>query len=184
MPDLPITIIAPTIARVLDGTCTALRRPIGSLSSCSVGDRLWIREHFALPRAFESVSPTQALERGATPVWSIDIPDLPAYATADLGRRRFARELPRAWHRAHCVIEGLRIERISLISDHEIVREGFESRRQWAACWDAGVNFGPSSTRLRYSADPEVLVVIFRCVHASIGPRVLARSPISEGKAA
>lgn len=168
MPDMPITIIAPTTARVLDGTCTELRRPVGSLAQCVAGDRLWIREHFVLHRDFERLSPLQALDRGASPVWSIDIPDLPDYITADLGRRRFARELPRAWSRAHCMIEAIHTEPISLISNAAIACEGFVAREQWIAAWDAGVSLGREGQRWLYAADPRVLVITFRCILAPI----------------
>jgi len=166
MPDRPITIIAPTIQRVIDGTCTTLRRPPGALSACRPGDRLWIREQFRLPIRFDNISPLQALERDAVPVMAADLDGLPPYATADLGRPRFARELPKAWHRAHLVITAVRTERLQEISHNDAFREGFISTAQFALAWDAGQRFGNGLTLWQH--DPTVLVFTFHCINAPL----------------
>lgn len=169
MADIPITIIAPTTRPVLDGTCTRLRRRRdGSLANVRFGDRLWLREQFYLAKMYEHCRPTQALERGATPVFAIDVPDLPDYATADLGRRRFARELPRLWHRAHLQVAAVNIEPINSITDEEIAQEGFASRSEFIAAWNAQQKFSHKQ-RDSYAWGGHVLVISFHCIQAPIG---------------
>jgi hypothetical protein len=172
MPDRPITIIAPVIQNVLDGICTTLRRPRGALADCRPGDRLWIREQFRLHRDHNHISPLQALERGAVPVFVADTPGMPDYAVADLGRPRFARELPRAWHRAYLAIGTVRDERLQAITDEEIVREGYETRARYAAAWDSGARFRGWTVQQRrpssWAVDPKVLVFTFTCVAAHL----------------
>ncbi|KUR80793.1 hypothetical protein [Novosphingobium sp. FSW06-99] len=176
MTDRPVTIIAPTIQRVIDGTCTRLRRPNRALAECSAGDRLWIREQFHLAKQFEHISPLQALDRGAVPVWSVDVPDLPDYATADLGRRRFARELPKAWHRAHLVVTAVHTEPLQTISDEEIANAGFTARDQYARAWDTALRgFVDPVRSIRppvWANNPAALVVTFRCVTAPLAQKV------------
>ena len=167
MPDRKITIIAPTIQRVIAGTCTTLRRLPRTLSDCRPGDRLWIREQFRLPIGFDDISPLQALERHAVPVMSADIEDLPSYATADLGRPRFAREMPRAWHRAHLVIDRIETARLHDLTDEQAQREGFANTAQFARSWDAGQRLSKGLTLWQHN--PTVLVITFHCICAPLG---------------
>lgn len=136
MTDRPVTVIGSAATQLHAGHVTRLRRPHGTLSTLKPCDRLWLRERFFLPKTFESVSPLQALGRGAVPVYAADHSDLPDYAVEDLGRCRFAREMPRAWHRAHLVVTGVALERLHDITDAEIAAEGFSSRDVFAAAWD------------------------------------------------
>ena len=172
MPDClitrPITIIAPTIQHVLAGTCTTLHRPQGALSTCRAGDRLWIREQFRLPIRFDGISPLQALERGATPVLSADIDDLPAYATADLGRPRFAREMPRAWHRAHLVITSIDLTRLHTVTPAEAEAAGFAKTDHFGQAWNAGLRGFKSIRPPRWENNPIVLAISFTIVAAPV----------------
>ncbi len=136
MTDRPVTVIGSAAVQLHAGHVTRLRRPHGTLSTLKPGDRLWLRERFFLAKAFEHISPLQALERRAVPVFATDHPVLPDYAVADLGRCRFAREMPRAWHRAHLMITHVALERLHEISDAEIAAEGHSSRTTYAAAWN------------------------------------------------
>ena len=179
MAERPITILAPTLERVLDGTCTRIRRPAGNsvLGRLKPGDHLWLREQFYLTRSFDFTPPLVALSRGAVPVYARDREVLPPYATADLGRRRFARELPKDWHRYHLEILAIRRERLHEIPDEDIASEGHESRERYAAAWDAGVSL--SGWADKWKADPEVLVITFRAFAQPLP--TYAHTPVKEG---
>ena len=169
MPDRPITIIAPTVQRVLAGTCTTIFRHQGALGACSRGDLLWLREQFRLPIRFDHLGPLQALDRGATPVWSVDVEDLPRYATADLGRPRFARELPKAWHRAHLIIIAIDTVRLQSITLADAIEAGFTSVDQFAHAWNTGLRGFVDQRSIRpprWENDPTVLAIHFQCIAA------------------
>lgn len=165
MADLPLTVVSPTIAPLHAGKVDRLRRPQGRLSTLKAGDRLWIREQFYLARAFEHVSPTQALDRGATPVFATDRADLPDYAVRDLGRRRFSREMPKLWHRAHLVITHVALERLHDTPAEEIAAQGFSSIDLYAAGWDAGLTLSQGgrnkSCPLHWRSNPAVIAFRF-----------------------
>lgn len=179
MAERPVTILPPTLERVLAGSCTRIRRPATSsaLASLRPGDHLWLREQFYLTRSFDFTPPLVALSRGAVPVYARDREVLPPYATADLGRRRFARELPKDWHRFHLEIHAIRRERLHEIPDEDIAAEGHESRERFASAWDAGVSL--SGWRDKWKADPEVLVITFRAFAHPLPS--FARALIKEG---
>lgn len=168
MTDLPLTVITPTIAPLLAGKVTRLRRPQGRLSTLKPGDRLWIREQVLLPRAFDHVSPTQAHERGATPVYAADHADLPDYATADLGKKRFAREMVKHWHRAHLIVTHIALERLHDTPPEEWAEQGFTSIDHYAAGWDAGLTLNQGgrnkSCPLHWRANPAVIAFTFTFV--------------------
>lgn len=164
MSDHPVTLLTPTIGALIAGTFKRLRRPSdGPLIAIVPGDRLWIREQFYLPRRYEYVAPTRAAELGATPVYAHDRTDLPEWACADLGFRRFARSMPKIWHRHHLVVTAVATARLQAITDAEIAAEGHASREQFAAAWDAGLTLSGGPNR-RWAADPHVLVIDFRHV--------------------
>lgn len=171
----PITVIGPAIAQLHAGAITRLRRPHGTLSTLKPDDRLWVREQFFLATAFEHISPLQALTRGAVPVFSVDHAGLPDYAVADLGRRRFAREMPRAWHRAHLVVTHVALERLHDITDAEIAAEGFTSRAAFAAAWN-----GMTSLKGKASAwenNPAVIAFCFNLVPSPLPQPKTTTSP-------
>lgn len=166
MADRPITILPPTLEHVLDGACTRLRRPTGTLSRLSIGDHLWLREQFYLSRQFDFTGPLVAMSRGAVPVYATDRQFLPSFACEDLGRRRFARELPKAWHRAHLQILHFDAQPLHAITDEDIAAEGHESRDLYARAWDAGVSL--SSRGDQWRENPTVLVITFRAIAAPL----------------
>jgi hypothetical protein len=129
------------------------------------GDRLWIREQFFLAESFEHVSPTQALERGAAPVFAADRADLPDWAVADLGRRRFAREMPKLWHRAHLVVTHIALERLHDTPADEWAKQGFSSIEHYAAGWDTGLTLNQGGRNktcpLRWQSNPAVIAFSF-----------------------
>lgn len=177
MSERPVTILPPTLQRVLDGTCTRIRRPVGVLSKLGPGDRLWLREQFYLTRSFDFAAPLVAMSRGAVPVYATDREFLPGFACEDLGRRRFARELPKDWHRAHLEISSMRTERLHEIPDEDIRVEGHETRELYARAWDAGVSL--SGWKDKWRANPTVLVITFLAIAQPLPDYV--RTPLKEG---
>lgn len=174
MSDRPITMIAPAIGALMAGTLRRLRRPAdGALDAIGPGDRLWVREQFFLPRTLDNIAPTRAAELGATPVFAHDRADLPKWACADLGKRRFARSMPKVWHRQHLVVTAIATQRLQDITEAEIAAEGHASRKQFAAAWDAALALSGFSSR-RWAADPHVLVIDFR--HAAAPISIAERS--------
>lgn len=175
MADRPVTILPPTLDRVLDGTCTRIRRPASSsaLIRLKPGDHLWLREQFYLTRRFEWTPPLMACAQGAVPVYARDREILPDYAVADLGRRRFARELPKDWHRFHLEILAIRRERLHEIPDEDIAAEGHAGRDLFAKAWDAGVSL--SGWADKWEADPEVLVFTVRAVARPLPTHISTR---------
>lgn len=168
MSDRPVTMIAPAIGALMAGALRRLRRPVdGVLDAIGPGDRLWVREQFFLPRSFNHIAPTRAAELRATPVFAHDRADLPEWACADLGKRRFARSMPKVWHRQHLLVTAIGTQRLQEITDAEIAAEGHASRKQFASAWDAALALSGFSSR-RWAADPHVLVIDFRHVAAPI----------------
>lgn len=154
MADRAISIVEPAIALLCAGRLPHLRRPQAALAKILVGDRLWVREPFHLPAAFDRFSPTRAAEEGAEPIFAADWPDgLPA----STGKRHYARSLPKVWHRQHLVVTALSFEPLQAITDAEILAEGFESRTAYAAAWDTLVKL--SDPYALWSANPVVTVL-------------------------
>ena len=183
MVDRPISVLNPSAAPLLAGTLTRLHRPPGLMSLVKSGDRLWLREHFFLPRRF--MSPLQAHAAGAEPIFALDLHGNPLpQRGAQLGlvRRRFARELPRVWHRAHLAVEAVGSSRLQDITEAEIRAAGFVTREGFAAAWDR--NLSLSSWGMVWAENPSVVVIEFHLVRAPVPPPAIRANRSSEGKLA
>lgn len=167
---LPIAIVEPTIAAVIAGTCTRLRRPPGKLlHRITAGDKLWVREPFHLDAKFNTWAPLAAATMRARPTFAVDLPARAGAATSlGLGKRRFSRELPKQWHRQHLVTTAVRRERLQAITLAEIEAEGFADRAAYIAAWDRNLGYftrsADTSKPGSWDTDPEVLVIEFRRV--------------------
>lgn len=162
---LPIAIVEPTIAAVIAGTCTTIRRPPGKLlHRIAVGDRLWVREPFHLAVKFDSWAPLAAATVGARPTFATEVDERSRVAFG-IGRRRFSRELPKQWHRQHMVVTAVRRQRLQAIAESDIRAEGFKDRAAYAAAWDRNLAYftrSPDSLKPgSWPTDPEVLVIDF-----------------------
>ncbi|PZQ56240.1 MAG: hypothetical protein DI555_06400 [Novosphingobium pentaromativorans] len=153
----PFTIIEPQIERLVDGCLSRLYRPVGRLKAIRPGDLLWVREPFHLPREFEHKSPVQAELRGARPTFVTDI--LTPEPEPTLGRRRFARELLRVWHRHHLQVAYVGRAALQSITIDEILAQGFTHRAAFARAWDK--NLALSNGDQVWKNNPEVLVIDF-----------------------
>lgn len=168
----PISIRQPELDALVAGAMTVLIRPMGRLASVQPGDLLWVREPFHLPKSFNIHKPTRAVRLGATPTFITDhSPAWYAHHQArDLGRRRVAREMPKAWHRQHLRVTA--IDRLPLhdVSDADIRTAGWRSRAAFKARWDEGSSFfgGRAITENRWDANPAVLRIIFERIPAPL----------------
>lgn len=177
---MPLALTEPVLAAVIAGRCTRLRRPLGAtMRRLAVGDRLWVREPFHLSAKFDGLSPTAALGFSAMVMFAADLDAAPDRFPdrTGLGKRRMARELPRAAHRQHLVLVQIHTERLQAITQAEIEAAGFPTRAAFAAAWDRNLAFfraGPSVPRVRgqharprelppeaWPNDPDVLVLTF-----------------------
>ena len=155
---LPISLLEPTLANIRGLRLRLIRRHGTLLAGCKPGDRLWVREPFHLPEAFDHHSPVEALAKFATIWFAID-----GAAPGGYGRRRFARELPRDAHRMYLRLTAVRTEQLQAIDDADIAAHGFRDRTAFAADWNRQT--APAATisgaRLRWADDPPVTVLAF-----------------------
>lgn len=167
---VPIGFVLPLIRQVRAGTLVQSRRPSGLFDALEPGDRLWVREPFHLEERFDHISPSQAL---------ILAPDQRLAFAADdpvgpIGRRRFARELPRARHRSHLVVLAVRHESLQDLTDQDARLEGSADREAFALSWDAlhaAGKYSINGSRIRWADNPRVTVIRFRFVDAPLEAR-------------
>lgn len=164
MKSQPFTIVEPQIERLVDGCLSRLYHPVGRLQAIRPGDLLWVREPFHLPREFEHKSPVQAELRGARPTFVTDI-ETPEPAPT-LGRRRFARELLRVWHRQHLQVAYIGRAPLQSITIDEIKAQGFTHRTAFSRAWDK--NLALSNDDHVWKNNPEVLVIDFHHIAAPL----------------
>jgi hypothetical protein len=157
--DLPISFTEPLVRQLRAGAMSQSRRPRGLFDKLKPGDRLWVREPFHLPPAFDDQSPTQYLLSGARAVtFAAD-----GVTIAD-GARRFARVLPKLLHRMHLVVREVRREQLQDLSDADARAEGSADRAAFAADWDAihaGGKYTISGVLARWADNPRVTVIAF-----------------------
>jgi len=97
------------------------------------GDRLWVREAFAsfdnVGRPIKPSDATYVVLRDGTQVYrdGVIVPCLAVYApgASDHIRWRSSRFMPRWASRLTLVVEAVRVERLSAITDEDAVAEGF-----------------------------------------------------------
>ncbi|HEX7693895.1 MAG TPA: hypothetical protein VF409_05365 [Sphingomonas sp.] len=168
MTDLPISFTEAYARKLHAGEMTQARRPRGLLDQLKPGDRLWVREPFHLPARFDHVAPTQALiAPGIEIAWTATDAPQPPWA----GRQRFAREMPKALHRAHLIVRSLRQERLQDLSDDDAVACGFINRMIFQRHWDhmlKGGKFSVSGTAIRWQDNPAVNVIVFDVVPGTL----------------
>jgi hypothetical protein len=143
MADRPVNLLEPEIALLRRPGEGYVLRPgstacPGLLGRARPGDRLWVREPFHLDARFDDRAPTAALQFGpveAGVYWPADHDG--GTLPAGIGRRRFAREMPRLLHRAHLVVRSVRFVRLHDLSDCDILVQGFGDRDRFKLHWDA-----------------------------------------------
>ncbi|WP_395391418.1 hypothetical protein WBP07_12475 [Novosphingobium sp. BL-8A] len=156
MKSQPFTVIEPQIEQLVDGHLSRLYRPIGGrLANLRPGDLLWVREPFHLPREVDHLSPQQAQLRRANPTFITDVDGV----AAGLGKRRYARELLRDWHRQHLRVTWVGKALLQSIPIEEIRAQGFTHSAAFGRAWDQ--NLSLSKKACAWKDNPEVLVLDF-----------------------
>ena len=172
-PDLPITLAEPQIGQLVAGALTRLRRTGPLADRIRAGSRLWVREPFHLPAHWGATAPSTAVGRHARPSFTTDLPpaasrDTATCALLGLGKRHFARSLPRAAHRQHLLVTARWREPLQKITEDEARAEGFASRAAWAAGWDRNLAFYATRPSLTWRDNPTVLVIEFVRIPAAL----------------
>ncbi len=106
----------------------------------NAGDRLWVRETWRLPVAFDEQSPTQvadkALDAGYRRPWApikfevdgrMDNPHLLKDFGGAWGKTRVSIHMPRWASRITLEITGVRVERLNAITTEDAIAEGIDS---------------------------------------------------------
>ncbi len=158
----PVTLRQPTLAAVMAGRCTTIRRPLrGIYGAVAAGDLLWVREPFRLARQWDKFAPSSAERFGARCYFDADLVGEAAGVAAQLGPTRFARNLLRVWHRQHLVVTSVERRPLKDIRNAEIEAAGYRHRARFIEDWNCGVAIGGGLT---WSTNPEVAVIHFRHV--------------------
>lgn len=169
---LPISIREPEIGALMHGDMAALIRPLGRLAVLKKFDLLWLREPFYIPHAFAHRAPTSAASHpSCRPAFVADhSPAWFATNAAQFGQRRHARELPKAWHRAHLRILGVEQLPLHDVDDVDLARAGWDSRDAFIKRWNQDAEFDKyrASASVRYAANPMVLRLTFRRVDGQL----------------
>lgn len=162
MTDLPISFTVELIRQLRGGGISQLRRPHGLLARVVPGDRLWVREPFHLDERHEGTAPTSVLRIDPVPriFYAAEAGDPPP----GFGRRRFARIMPRAFHRMHLRIVAARDQRLQDLTDADARAEGAASRHAFADRWDrinAPQMRSITGDAIRWPDNPRVTVITF-----------------------
>lgn len=148
MRERPILFSGPMVRAILEGRKTQARR-VAMMTKCGVrvfalgcdpapdaarcpygapGDRLWVRETWAMPRAFDAHSPTTALRRTRglpNRFYRADEKIISAGAyTGERGRWRSPIHMPRWASRLTLTITDVRVERLQDITEADAQAEG------------------------------------------------------------
>lgn len=155
MTDRPIIFSAPMVRALIDGRKTQTRRvvikdiapddieppyfvPEWSLwvwwdgerahkaAPFQVGDRLWVREHWKAPEAYDDLAPSEmGGEESVRYIADGTIANAwPGDRTTLFGRHRQAMHMPRWASRLTLIVEDVRVERLADISDNDAIAEG------------------------------------------------------------
>jgi hypothetical protein len=153
----PILFSGPMVRAILDGNKTQTRRiakPGRLYCYCNPGDRLWVRETWAVQHYYDGMRPS---EIGPSARWHYA-------ATEDLGGllKRPSIFLPRRGSRILLEATAVREERLQDINEDDARAEGYDPRSpDYPICWFRGVwrsIHGPCS----WAANPMVDVITFR----------------------
>ena len=160
MSDRPIIFSAPMVRAIVAGTTTQTRRRIKDQDVTSpyglVGDRLYVREAWAAPHAYDHLPP-RLIPQDARIHYA---------ATGDRGGLmwRSPIHMPRWASRITLEITGIRVERLQDISAVDCWAEGIghhpdvDPRHEYAELWESLHGAGS------WDANPWVLVVEFKRV--------------------
>lgn len=176
------------VLALLAGRKTQTRR-LGSspLNRCEVGDRLYVREHWKTPAAYDDLAPSalggeeaiMLLADGSiNNLWSGD-------RTTLFGKHRQGMHMPRWASRLTLIVEGMKVEPLQAIREADAIAEGLiyrphleawaavndpswptftDPRRSYRGLWDH-LHTKPGE---RWNDNPEVVALTFRVVRGNI----------------
>lgn len=191
MTDRPIIFSAPMVRALLDGRKTQTRRLAASpLRHCQPGDRLYVREAFTLVP-----SSAYRMSEGVEQVLNPTDPDVAAIFTVGWERSipkwRPSIHMPRWASRLTLIVEAVRFQRLSAITDADALAEGIESEpdrygRTRYFVKGEGFNLGSTTPSHAYiqlwshlhdwnapanagiNRNPDVVALTFRVIHQNI----------------
>jgi hypothetical protein len=174
MKEHPILFSGPMVRAILEGRKTQTRRPVNPQppqcfrleKSAHIGtewrkrhgakwgrdSQLWVRETWAVSGILDSRAPSKI------PFWLTNV-----YYAADrdikgIGRVRPSIHMPRRFSRITLKVISIGIEELSKITDADVAMEGFDSREELFAAWDAMYSKRPE---LQVAQGPWVWVTEF-----------------------
>ena len=116
------------------------------------GDRLWVREAWAMPRGLDPFSPTQVaekcLEAGYAAAWgpvfyhADQVKIGPEWQGETIGKQRPSIHMPRWASRIDLEITGVRVERLQDISEADAIAEGMERLHSGRGYYDPTSSHG------------------------------------------
>jgi hypothetical protein len=166
---LPVSVTTPIARGVHAGDVVQLRRvvePYGLLARLRPGDSLWLREPWHTGAHYDDVRPT-ALPDAAIIAFAADLPPEADPVAIGLGRRRFARELPKARHRAHLSVIEVRFTRLHNLDDDDAEAEGAPGKAAYPIWWNTHCSPEArtiSGTPSRWADNPPVIIIAFDLV--------------------
>lgn len=153
MKERPILFSAPMIRAILDGRKTQTRRVvkpqpsrIGALGPIAnertvrcpfgqLGDRLWVREAWALTKAYDRLPVSEKSPGGWKNVVRRRADEVHEGALLDWGRWRPSMHMPRWASRITLEITGVRVERLQDIASADARKEGIECHEKDGTEW-------------------------------------------------
>lgn len=183
MTDRPIIFSPAMVLALIAGRKTQTRRLATSpLQRCEVGDRLYVREHWKVPVAYDDLKPVDLGGEEAV-LYCADC----GIANPDRGRMSFGKHrqgmhMPRWASRLTLVIEAVRTERLHAISSADAMAEGIEPvPGGWRdyRCEGRAIPFADTAYEFLWSSlhqaegqrwedNPNVLVLTFRVMRGNI----------------
>lgn len=174
----PINLTTGLAAAIARGELVELRRlPNPRIDAIGTGTLLWAREPFRLTAEHDSMRPTEVLSTTGDVTLRYEAERYADHPSAQFGKLRMARVMPRALSRLTLIVRSLRREPLQDIGNHPVHAEGFRTRNDFARAWNVAVRqwYGPHS-RLRWADNPEVVVVHFQPQRANVDALLAARA--------
>lgn len=180
MTDRPIIFSAPMVRALLAGRKTQTRRLATSpLRRCDVGDRLYVREAFAIRGIYtDFVEVGYAAHRTASHTEYVE--QIPVALVTDAKvtwpKDRPSIHMPRWASRLTLIVEGVKVERLHAISEADALAEGIDRivfpevgewgwpQRKYRQLWDSL----HTDEGERWHDNPDVVALTFRVVRGNI----------------
>lgn len=128
----------PMVRAILDGRKTMTRRLVTRIAPVTIGDELWVREHWQTYAALDK----RELGIGIGIRYKADLAQKGPDHNSGWGRWRSSRFMPRWASRITLKVTAVRVERLQDISPEDAIREGTIHRDSSPAGLSASAMFG------------------------------------------